>query len=157
MTTDDHELAVWAMLKVATGGLADRDANEVAMNPVGEPSFLSSVTTAMPAPWRRNDSRKACEGLRASEDVITSSLSQSSPGLFPQPRYDGDAMIRLEDLRGVALTAQNAHGFVPRVTLGRAEVDSAVVELMAEVTRMGLSLSSGTLSHLMVSRLLTCG
>ena len=46
-------------------------------------------------------------------------------------------MIRLEDLRGVALTAQNAHGFVPRVTLGRAEVDSTVVELMAEVTRDG--------------------
>ena len=46
-------------------------------------------------------------------------------------------MIRLEDLRGFALTAQNAHGFVPRVTLGRAEVDSTVVELMAEVSQEG--------------------
>jgi len=46
-------------------------------------------------------------------------------------------MIRIEDLRGVALTAQNAQGFVPRVTLGRAEVDSTVAELMAEVAQEG--------------------
>ena len=38
--TDDHELAVWVMLKVATGGLAEREANEVAMNPVGGAIFF---------------------------------------------------------------------------------------------------------------------
>ena len=135
--TDGHELAVWAMLNVAIGGLAESEASEVAMNPVGEPSFFRRVTTEMPAPWRRKDSRNACEGLSASEVVITSILSQSSRGFFPDPRYDGGAMIRTEDLRGIALTAQNASSFVPRVSLGKSEVDSAVIELMAEVTREG--------------------
>ncbi len=46
-------------------------------------------------------------------------------------------MIRIEDLRGVALTAANAHSFVPRVTLGAAEVDATVIDLMAEVKSEG--------------------
>jgi len=46
-------------------------------------------------------------------------------------------MIRIEDLRGVALTAANAHSFVPRVTLGAAEVDATVLDLMAEVKSEG--------------------
>lgn len=46
-------------------------------------------------------------------------------------------MIRIEDLRGVALTAVNVHGFVPRVRLGAAEVDATVVEIMAEVKSEG--------------------
>ena len=46
-------------------------------------------------------------------------------------------MIRIEDLRGVALTAANAHSFVPRVTLGAAEVDATVIHLMAEVKSEG--------------------
>lgn len=46
-------------------------------------------------------------------------------------------MIRIEDLRGVALSAANAHSFVPRVTLGAAEVDATVIDLMAEVKSEG--------------------
>ncbi len=46
-------------------------------------------------------------------------------------------MIRIEDLRGVPLTAANAHSFVPRVTLGAAEVDATVIDLMAEVKSEG--------------------
>ena len=46
-------------------------------------------------------------------------------------------MIRIEDLRGVALTTANAHSFVPRVTLGAAEVDATVIDLMAEVKSEG--------------------
>jgi hypothetical protein len=38
------------MLNVATGGFADSEAKEVAINPVGDPSFFRSVTTAIPAP-----------------------------------------------------------------------------------------------------------
>ncbi|MCF8548626.1 MAG: histidinol dehydrogenase [Pontimonas sp.] len=48
-------------------------------------------------------------------------------------------MIRIEDLRGVALTAANAHSFVPRVSLGAAEVDATVSDLMAEVKKDGSS------------------
>jgi hypothetical protein len=47
---DDHELAVCDMLNVAKGGDAESDASEVAVNPLGDPSFLRRVTTAMPAP-----------------------------------------------------------------------------------------------------------
>lgn len=47
---DDQELAVCDMLKVASGGAAEREANEVAVKPVGEPSFFSVVTTEIPAP-----------------------------------------------------------------------------------------------------------
>jgi hypothetical protein len=47
---DDQELAVCDMLNVASGGDAERDASEVAVKPVGEPSFLSAVTTEIPAP-----------------------------------------------------------------------------------------------------------
>jgi histidinol dehydrogenase len=46
-------------------------------------------------------------------------------------------MIRIEDLRGVALTQQNVQGFVPRVRLGATEVDSTVIELMKEVKSEG--------------------
>jgi len=46
-------------------------------------------------------------------------------------------MIRIEDLRGIALTAANAPSFVPRVTLGAAEVDATVIDLMAEVKSEG--------------------
>ena len=46
-------------------------------------------------------------------------------------------MIRIEDLRGVALTAQNVRGFVPRVNVGSAEVDSTVAQLMIEVKTEG--------------------
>lgn len=46
-------------------------------------------------------------------------------------------MIRIEDLRGVALTAQNVRGFVPRVNVGSAEVDSTVAHLMSEVKTEG--------------------
>jgi len=81
--SDDHELAVWAMLKLAIGGFAEREARELAMNPVGDPSFLRRVTTAIPAPCRRNASRKACEGLRASGVVICSILSQMPEGRAP--------------------------------------------------------------------------
>jgi hypothetical protein len=38
------------MLNVAIGGFAESEARDVAVNPVGEPSVFSSVTTAMPAP-----------------------------------------------------------------------------------------------------------
>jgi hypothetical protein len=55
---DAHELAVWDMLNVAMGGDADREATDVAVKPVGEPSFLSNVMTDIPAPKRRNASRK---------------------------------------------------------------------------------------------------
>jgi hypothetical protein len=47
------------MLKLAKGGEADRDATEVAVKPVGEPSDFNNVMTHNPAPWRRKDSRKA--------------------------------------------------------------------------------------------------
>lgn len=46
-------------------------------------------------------------------------------------------MIRIEDLRGVALTAQNVHGFVPRIRGVARDVDSTVAELMAEVKNEG--------------------
>ncbi len=46
-------------------------------------------------------------------------------------------MIRIEDLRGVALTAQNVHGFVPRVRSVASDVDSTVAGLMAEVKNEG--------------------
>ena len=46
-------------------------------------------------------------------------------------------MIRIEDLRGVALTAQNVHGFVPRVRSVASDVDSIVAGLMAEVKNEG--------------------
>ena len=47
---EDQELAVCDMLKVASGGAAERDASDVAVKPVGEPSFFSAVTTEIPAP-----------------------------------------------------------------------------------------------------------
>lgn len=47
---DDQELAVCDMLNVANGGAAESEANEVAVKPVGEPSFLRAVTTEIPAP-----------------------------------------------------------------------------------------------------------
>jgi hypothetical protein len=47
---DDQELAVCDMLKVASGGAAEREASDVAVKPVGEPTYLSAVTTEIPAP-----------------------------------------------------------------------------------------------------------
>ena len=82
---DLHELAVWVILKLARGGAADNDASEVAMNPVGDPSFFSNVTTATPAPCRRKASRKAVEGLSSSEVVIMTILSHKPLSLFPVP------------------------------------------------------------------------
>lgn len=38
------------MLNVAMGGEAESDASDVAVKPVGEPSFFSAVTTEIPAP-----------------------------------------------------------------------------------------------------------
>ena len=46
-------------------------------------------------------------------------------------------MIRIDDLRGLALTASNTHNFVPRVRSGVTEVDTAVQDLMAEVKAEG--------------------
>lgn len=80
---DLHELAVWVILKLARGGAADREASDVAMNPVGVASFFSIVTTATPAPCRRKASKKAVEGLRSSGIVITTILSHNPLCLFP--------------------------------------------------------------------------
>ncbi len=46
-------------------------------------------------------------------------------------------MIRIEDLRGLALGPSTVGNFVPRVSVGREEVDDVVTELMAEVRREG--------------------
>lgn len=72
---DAHELAVCDMLNVAIGGDADREATDVAVNPVGEPSFFNRVTTEMPAPNRRNASRKIWEGESSLGVFISPSLS----------------------------------------------------------------------------------
>ena len=41
--------ALRAMLNVASGGTAARDASEVAVNPTGSPSAVSAVMIATPA------------------------------------------------------------------------------------------------------------
>lgn len=53
------------------------------------------------------------------------------------PEYDRPDMIRLTDLRGIALNAESAHSFVPRVTRGHDEVDAQVLSLMTEVRKDG--------------------
>jgi len=53
------------------------------------------------------------------------------------PEYDSPDMIRLTDLRGIALNAESAHSFVPRVTRGHDEVDAQVLSLMTEVRKDG--------------------
>jgi histidinol dehydrogenase len=48
-------------------------------------------------------------------------------------------MIRIDDLRGLALNASSVGNFVPRSRVGRDEVDDTVAQLMSEVKREGSS------------------
>lgn len=48
-------------------------------------------------------------------------------------------MIRIDDLRGLALNASSVGNFVPRIRVGRDEVHDTVAQLMAEVKREGSS------------------
>ena len=73
------------MLNVARGGLADNDANEVAMKPVGEASFFRKVITAIPEPCRRKASRKAWDGLGDSGVVIAPIVSHDVLVYFRHP------------------------------------------------------------------------
>jgi|TARA_B110000977_G_scaffold64036_1_gene87115 hypothetical protein len=87
----DQELAVWDMLKLARGGEAAREATEVAVKPVGEPSDFSKVITHNPALWRRKASRKAWEGERGSV-VFTYSTLRLEPGArLPSPATMGES------------------------------------------------------------------
>src|SRR3978361_1558792 len=58
-------LATCAMLKVARGGTAARDASDVAVKPTGLPSEPSAVTAATPAAWRRKTRLKASRSSTA--------------------------------------------------------------------------------------------
>jgi len=78
-------LAICDIFKVARGGDAESDARDVAVKPVGDPSDLRAVTTEIPAPCRRNASRKAWEGERGSVEFIMTILSPSSREIFPKP------------------------------------------------------------------------
>ena len=71
-------LAVRAMLKVARGGTAARDASDVAVNPTGEPSGVASVTIATPAACLL----KAC--LNA--DKASATGARPEPGRSAAPR-----------------------------------------------------------------------
>lgn len=54
-----QELDACAILNVASGGIAAREAKEVAVKPTGRPSGATDVTTATPAAWRLNALLKA--------------------------------------------------------------------------------------------------
>jgi hypothetical protein len=47
------------MLTVARGGLIEKEASDVAVNPAGDPSLRKPVITATPAGCRENDARNA--------------------------------------------------------------------------------------------------
>lgn len=126
------------MLNVASGGAAEREASDVAVKPVGDPSDFFAVTTEMPAPWRLNASRKIWLG-ESSLMFIPLSLEPDASGLLDAPDYDGDIMIRVVDLRGLTVSEQTAHGFVPRYTRDSSEVLADVRELMLEVRSRGES------------------
>jgi histidinol dehydrogenase len=58
-------------------------------------------------------------------------------GDVTEPGYDGGIMIRLVDLRGLNITPATVKGFVPRVSLGAADTDAVVDELMEAVRTEG--------------------
>lgn len=56
---------------------------------------------------------------------------------IPGPGYDGTVMMRILDLRDVALTPKNSGNFVPRLEVHADELDDTVAALLAEVKAEG--------------------
>jgi hypothetical protein len=89
--TAGYDEACCAILTVARGGVAEKEASDVAVNPAGVPSSKFPVITATPAGCRENAARNASCGVT----MVTILSMAFCSSLFPNGNMEnhGNAVV----------------------------------------------------------------
>src|SRR5680860_1210870 len=157
-TMAGHVLAERAMLNVASGGTADRDARLVAVKPTGVPSSASVEIAATPAAWRRKACLNAARSRGAFGSASSGGVAENRGAVVSfirnqqslrAPHYSRlqiltdrlVSMIQTIDLRGTLTTPAALLSAVPRAQTGVASASDVAAELINDVrTRGGAAL-----------------